>query len=77
MSKDFVPTLLGDLRADHDRLLTQSELCALLGKSPAWAERARWDKSGPAFLKVGRSVAYRAGDVLEWIEATRVESQAA
>ena len=50
-------------------LMTQAELAQYLGKSTAWAERSRWDGSGPSFVKLGKSVRYRACDVLAWIEA--------
>ncbi len=51
------------------RLMDQRDLAAYLGKSTAWCERARWAGEGPAFVKLGRHVRYRADDVLEWIEA--------
>lgn len=68
---------IADLRRDPDRLLRQVELCTLLGKSKAWAERHRWAKTGPAFHKIGRSVAYQSRDVLAWLERRRVETEAA
>lgn len=49
-------------------LMTQRDLAAYLGKSTAWAERARWAGNGPKFIKLGRHVRYRASDVLDWIE---------
>ncbi|MHB8255868.1 MAG: helix-turn-helix transcriptional regulator [Acidiferrobacterales bacterium] len=66
---------LSELKNDPDRLLTQAELCAVLKKSGAWAERARWARIGPPYLKIGRSVAYRGGDVLEWVESHRVKTE--
>lgn len=50
-------------------LMDQQELAAYLGKSTAWCERARWAGEGPAFVKLGRHVRYRADDVMAWIEA--------
>ncbi|MCW5602434.1 helix-turn-helix domain-containing protein [Nitrosomonas sp.] len=52
------------------RLMTQQELAEYLSKSTAWCERARWDGSGPKFVKLGRHVRYRAQDVLEWVNAS-------
>lgn len=49
-------------------LLTQQQVSAYLGKSQAWAERSRWDGTGPRFVKVGKAVRYRAEDVREWLE---------
>lgn len=48
-------------------LVNQAELAAMLGKSEAWAERSRWDGSGPPFVKIGKSVMYRVADVQEWL----------
>ena len=55
---------------DGDKL-TQVQLAAFLHKSEAWCERARWAGTGPAFLKIGRSVFYRRRDVEAWLEAHR------
>lgn len=49
-------------------LLNQAEVATELDKSVAWCERARWEGTGPAFIKIGRSVKYRRADVDEWIE---------
>lgn len=62
------------LKQDPDALLMQRDLCDLLDKSAAWAERQRWAKTGPAYLKLGRAVRYRAADVLSWLEAQRVDT---
>lgn len=48
-------------------LINQTELANWLGKSEAWAERSRWDGSGPPFVKIGRSVMYRVADVDAWL----------
>lgn len=56
------------------RLLTQRDLCEWLGKSNAWAERGRLEGYGPNYIKVGRSVRYRAEDVLLWLEGNRRRS---
>lgn len=66
------------MTSDHTvnlpQLMTQKELCAYIGKSEAWAERARLDGSGPPYVKLGRSVRYRASDVEDWINKTLRES---
>ena len=50
-------------------LIDQTQLAEWLGKSEAWAERSRWDGSGPPFVKIGRSVMYRVEDVEAWLES--------
>ncbi|WP_116598996.1 helix-turn-helix domain-containing protein [Primorskyibacter marinus] len=49
-------------------LLTQDEVAAYLRISPKTLERDRWLGQGLPFLKVGRSVRYRASDLLEFVE---------
>lgn len=51
--------------------LTQAQLATEIGKSEAWCERSRWDGSGPAFVKVGRSVLYLRRDLEAWLDAQR------
>jgi predicted DNA-binding transcriptional regulator AlpA len=62
------------LQTDPDRLLSQDELCKLFGKSPSWAERHRWARTGPRYHKIGRTVFYRARDILAYVEARAVET---
>lgn len=71
-----LPTLAG-LRSDPDRLLTQADLCAILGKSPPWTERHRWARTGVPFIKIGRTPYYIARDVIAYIESRRVDTQQA
>ncbi len=56
------------------RLMDQRELCSYIGKSTAWAERARWSGDGPKFIKLGRHIRYRATDIAEWIESNSHQS---
>ena len=65
---------LAVLKNDPDRLLQQEELCEFLDKTASWAERARWSRTGPRYIKVGRSVFYKAADVLAFIEGGAVET---
>lgn len=48
-------------------LLTQQEVADYLRISTKTLERDRWQGTGLPFLKIGRSVRYRASDVLEFI----------
>jgi hypothetical protein len=69
------PIRLGEI--ESDRLYKQSELCSLLGRSPAYFERHRWSRTGIPYVRVGRTPFYKGADVRAWIEGTRVEPQAA
>ena len=58
------------LPANDDALLSRRELATILKLSEAtlrnWASR----RTGPPFLRVGpRRVAYRTGDVRQWLES--------
>ncbi len=65
---------LADLQTDPERLLDDTEAALFRGGSTATLARDRWANTGIPFLKLGRKVAYRAGDVLAWIEARRVQT---
>ena len=57
-----------------DALLTTKQLAGIIAKSKSWLEHRRWlqDGQGPVWHKMGRSVRYRWGDVLEWMESVRM-----
>jgi predicted DNA-binding transcriptional regulator AlpA len=50
-------------------LLSQCEAAQLLCLSERTLERWRVSGTGPAFVKLGRRVAYRQADLVEWIDA--------
>lgn len=49
-------------------LLTQKQAAEYLSKSPKWFERDRWVGPTIPFVKIGRSVRYRAVDLLKYVE---------
>ncbi|SIQ61529.1 helix-turn-helix transcriptional regulator [Marinobacterium stanieri] len=55
-------------------LLTQKDVAQCLGKSVKWCERARIEGTGPRYLKLGRTVRYRAEDVVQWMNDRVFES---
>ena len=63
--------------APRDALFPQPVVEAVLGVSPAWCERGRWAGYGPKFIKLGRPIRYRKGDVLTWLEQYPVVSSTA
>jgi predicted DNA-binding transcriptional regulator AlpA len=56
------------------RLLTQPEAADLLRLSERTLERLRVSGSGPKYVKAGRSVRYRLGDIEVWITSRVVGS---
>lgn len=54
--------------AHEEALFPQGTLTLVTDLSHAFFERGRWAGYGPRFLKIGRSVRYRKGDVIAWLE---------
>ncbi|MFW5453531.1 helix-turn-helix transcriptional regulator [Thioalkalivibrio sulfidiphilus] len=54
-------------RVTFPRLMTPAEVQQLLGKSKAWLDRSRLEGNGPPYVKIGRTVRYRADDVAAWL----------
>lgn len=57
-----------------DRLLSRAEVEVNFGLSRRFLEVSAVRGDGPPFVKIGRSVRYRVGDLRTWIEAHRVNS---
>ncbi|MFA8386642.1 MAG: helix-turn-helix transcriptional regulator [Pelagibaca sp.] len=57
-----------------DRLLSRPEVQTYFGLTQRFLEVAAVKGNGPPFIKLGRAVRYRVGDVRAWIEARRVAS---
>src|SRR5262249_6624965 len=69
----------GRLRApktdtDFERLLTPKETAKLLRLSLSWLAKARMRGDGPSYVKPGRSVRYREGDLVQWLKSRRRQS---
>jgi predicted DNA-binding transcriptional regulator AlpA len=56
------------------RLLTQREAAGLLCLSERTLERLRVSGAGPRYVKAGRLVRYREGDLEAWINSRVVAS---
>lgn len=64
-------TASSDIRVPQPQaVLSQNELAQRWRLSPRTLERWRWLGQGPAFVKLGRRVAYRLSDI-EAFEATQ------
>jgi predicted DNA-binding transcriptional regulator AlpA len=55
-------------------LLTQRQAAALLCLSERTLERFRVSGFGPKFVRLGKSVRYRSGDVETWLSSRVVSS---
>lgn len=47
------------LKDNLDCLYTTTEAADIYGKSEAWFERHRWARTGPKFIKIGRTPYYK------------------
>jgi len=81
MARAYEPPIVvpADVRADDDDLLDQQQVADVLssrrangtrvvGVSPRTLEYWRTHGGGPRFVKLGRRVMYRRGDVRRWID---------
>lgn len=53
----------------HAELLTEAKVAQLLSMSVQKLQRDRWSGKGIPFIKVGRCVRYRPGDVDAYLES--------
>jgi hypothetical protein len=58
-------------------LLTQAEAARIICKSEKWFERDRWAGPTVPYVKLGRSVRYRAADLAAYIENNTQPASAA
>lgn len=58
----------------QDRIFRTADAAAYCGLSKSTFDKYRLTGQGPAFLKLGRAVAYRVSDLDEWLESNRFKS---
>ena len=61
-----------ELTSEDAVLLKPAEAASFLLTSVGTLAQWRYLRRGPAYIKVGRSVAYRLGDLLAYVERTRI-----
>lgn len=59
-----------------EQLLNEKDAAAILGWSIKTLQARRQRLQPPTYVKVGRSVRYKAADLAEFVEAGRVQPQA-
>jgi len=64
--KQAEPLTLAQEPNDRHRLLTPREAAEFLRVSESWLAKSRMRGDGPLFLKVGRSIRYSRGVLVEW-----------
>jgi hypothetical protein len=59
------------------KILNEDELCRYLGKSKAWAQRSRFEGTGPRYVKAGRKPLYPVEFVNDWLMQSARENTTA
>lgn len=59
---------------DNDRLINTDTLAEWIGEIPSRLKKWRVDGIGPKFISKAKHVAYRVGDVRDWIASRTVQS---
>jgi len=62
------------MKQDLPIILTPMEAAKLLHLSVSTLAKMRLDGRGPRYVKLGHRVAYRQGDLLEWLEGNSFKS---
>lgn len=60
--------------ADARELMDEAALADLVGVNIKTLQKWRWQRTGPAFVKIGRLVRYRRTDVEAWLDKQTVTS---
>lgn len=59
---------------DNDKLIDTDTLAEWIGEIPSRLKKWRVDGLGPKFISKAKHVAYRVGDVREWLKSRTVQS---
>jgi predicted DNA-binding transcriptional regulator AlpA len=57
----------------EDQYIRQKEAAAFTSLSEASLEKFRWQDRGPEYRRIGRSIHYRVGDLIAFMEQHRVQ----
>ena len=57
-----------------ERLLTPGEAANFLRLSQSWLAKARMRGDGPPYVKIGRSVRYAEGALVQWMKSNERQS---
>lgn len=58
-----------------ERLFTETVTAEFLGVTLASLRKWRWERKGPAFIKIGRLVRYRKEDLEAWLDRQTVRTE--
>lgn len=58
-----------------ERLFNEQATAEFLGLTLASLRKWRWERKGPAYVKVGRLVRYRKADLEAWLDQQTVRTE--
>lgn len=61
--------------ANARELMDEAALSAFVGVTMKTLQKWRWQRTGPAFVKMGRLIRYRRADVDAWLESRLVATR--
>lgn len=61
-----------DTDFDPDALMTEEQAATFLMLSPRTLQAWRVTDAGPSFVRAGRAIRYRRGDLVAWVDANTV-----
>jgi len=62
---------------DGSRIVNETAAAEILNRAVQTLRNDRHLRQGPPYVKMGRSVRYRVGDLLEYLERHRIDPEAA
>ena len=60
--------------SEREVLIDEVAYCQMANTKQSTARKQRVTGNGPRFVKIGRSVRYRIGDVQDWLQSRTVRS---
>jgi predicted DNA-binding transcriptional regulator AlpA len=67
MTQQNLPT--AKTGSGYERLLTPKDAATFLRLSESWLAKARMRGDGPPYVKLGRSIRYAEGALVQWLKS--------
>lgn len=65
-----------DLSLIENHVVNENQAAKIIGRAVQTLRNDRHLRQGPPYIKLGRSVRYKVGDLLDYIESHRVDPEA-
>jgi hypothetical protein len=61
---------------NEDRVVNEIEASKILGRAVQTLRNARHLRQGPPYIKLGRSIRYSVGDLMDYLDKHRIDPEA-